>query len=403
MFAKIVNFEIWENVLNMAQDQKLLKNVKSRNWKHTGKPGMFLLIRSMQIHGFRKHLKTAMFKGDREDISIHYGNKKYLVVVNRDSLRFSEEAMIFFLSNHQVVDGFVDQRQKSIVKSIEKIKIADKYLKKKDERNLVLIINELLSDFYEVSFWKYYLSRLFEQFAQSEDLTDEIIKIIDKYNQCKNSQMYYNFEGNSLVRYVNFLVKNKGLKIKGLDIMKYFHIKEFVNFINEYFDHETITKIIDQRKGGYVSVNLKNAKHQNLVLNISHEDADLIIQHIHDLKSDKENTERQKSEIIGRVIYKADSIIQGECVVARGINGLKNKLDFKDKILVTTKTTPKFFPYIKNIRAMIVDAGGLTSHAAILARESKLPCIVGTIIGTKKLKTGDRVEMNMITGVIRKI
>src|SRR5690606_36998064 len=61
-------------------------------------------------------------------------------------------------------------------------------------------------------------------------------------------------------------------------------------------------------------------------------------------------------------------------------------------ILVSTATSPQLLPAMKKAAAFITDVGGITSHAAIVARELKKPCIVGTKIATKILKDGDLVE-----------
>lgn len=72
-------------------------------------------------------------------------------------------------------------------------------------------------------------------------------------------------------------------------------------------------------------------------------------------------------------------------------------------ILVTTMTRPEFVPLMHKASAVITDEGGLTSHAAIVSRELGIPCIIGTRIATKVLKTGDRVEIDAVKGMVRKI
>jgi len=72
-------------------------------------------------------------------------------------------------------------------------------------------------------------------------------------------------------------------------------------------------------------------------------------------------------------------------------------------ILVTTMTRPEFVPLMKKASAIITDEGGLTCHAAIVSRELKKPCIVGTKEATRVLKTGDRVEVDANSGIVRKI
>jgi phosphoenolpyruvate synthase/pyruvate phosphate dikinase len=70
-------------------------------------------------------------------------------------------------------------------------------------------------------------------------------------------------------------------------------------------------------------------------------------------------------------------------------------------ILVTTTTDPEFMPAIKKSSAIITDIGGLLSHAAISARELDVPCIVGTEYATKVLESGDMIELDTATGVVK--
>jgi pyruvate, water dikinase len=66
-------------------------------------------------------------------------------------------------------------------------------------------------------------------------------------------------------------------------------------------------------------------------------------------------------------------------------------------------TTPDFVPIMGKAGAIITDEGGITCHAAIVSREMKIPCVVGTEIATKVLKDGDLVEVDADNGVVRKV
>lgn len=72
-------------------------------------------------------------------------------------------------------------------------------------------------------------------------------------------------------------------------------------------------------------------------------------------------------------------------------------------ILVTGMTRPEFVPLMKMAGAIVTDEGGVTCHAAIVARELKKPCIIGTKNATRILKDGDIVEVDADRGVVRKI
>ncbi|MCX6784551.1 MAG: PEP-utilizing enzyme [Candidatus Komeilibacteria bacterium] len=71
------------------------------------------------------------------------------------------------------------------------------------------------------------------------------------------------------------------------------------------------------------------------------------------------------------------------------------------EILVAHMTNPRYLPAIKKAAAIITDEGGITCHAAISARELKKPTIIGTKVATEVLKTGDQIELNANTGVIK--
>lgn len=72
----------------------------------------------------------------------------------------------------------------------------------------------------------------------------------------------------------------------------------------------------------------------------------------------------------------------------------------KGNILVAPMTSPDYIVAMRKAVAIITDEGGMTSHAAIVSRELKVPCIVGTKIATKILHDGDVVELDVEKGII---
>ncbi len=74
-----------------------------------------------------------------------------------------------------------------------------------------------------------------------------------------------------------------------------------------------------------------------------------------------------------------------------------------DFILVTSMTTPEFSVAMRKALAIVTDEGGITSHAAIVARELSKPCVIGTGNATKALSDGDIVEVDADMGVVRRI
>ena len=100
--------------------------------------------------------------------------------------------------------------------------------------------------------------------------------------------------------------------------------------------------------------------------------------------------------ITGTVAFKGR--VKGEVQV---VSRKKDIANFKEgNILVAPMTTPHYLPAMKKAKAFITDEGGVTCHAAIVSRELKTPCIIGTKIATQVLKNGDKVEVDANTGKI---
>lgn len=67
-------------------------------------------------------------------------------------------------------------------------------------------------------------------------------------------------------------------------------------------------------------------------------------------------------------------------------------------ILVCSTTDPSWVPLMFLAGAVVVDIGGPMSHAAILARELGIPCVVNTIDGSQRLRDGDPIRVDGSTG-----
>ena len=70
------------------------------------------------------------------------------------------------------------------------------------------------------------------------------------------------------------------------------------------------------------------------------------------------------------------------------------------EILVAPMTSPDWVPLMRRAGAIVTDAGGMTSHAAIVARELGVPCVVGTRDATRVLHDGQRITVDGTSGTI---
>lgn len=107
-----------------------------------------------------------------------------------------------------------------------------------------------------------------------------------------------------------------------------------------------------------------------------------------------------KSKQRVKILVEGHSV--GSKIGAGKVDVIKNVADiskFDDgKILVTEMTDPDWEPVMKKASAIVTNSGGRTCHAAIVSRELGIPCVVGTVNGTEKLKNNQKVTVSCAEG-----
>ncbi len=118
-------------------------------------------------------------------------------------------------------------------------------------------------------------------------------------------------------------------------------------------------------------------------------------------------------EFLSKKLYKEEisnkESVEGQVAYSGKVSGTvrlvfgpqhNNKVKEGD-ILISTATSPQLLPAMKRASGFVTDVGGVTSHAAIVARELKKPCIVGTRHATQIFNDGDMVEVDAEKGVVK--
>lgn len=111
-------------------------------------------------------------------------------------------------------------------------------------------------------------------------------------------------------------------------------------------------------------------------------------------------------EISGTVAF-AKGLVRGHAKIISNEKDIEKVQDCD--ILIISITSAEFIGKLRNSGALkksgalVTEVGGLLSHVAIVAREMKKPCVIGTKIATKELKDGDVVEVDADKGIIRKL
>lgn len=69
-------------------------------------------------------------------------------------------------------------------------------------------------------------------------------------------------------------------------------------------------------------------------------------------------------------------------------------------VLVCVGTTPTWTPAFTKIAACVCDGGGTLTHASVVSREYRVPCVVGTGLATQTIRDGDEVTVDGDKGLV---
>jgi pyruvate,water dikinase len=184
-----------------------------------------------------------------------------------------------------------------------------------------------------------------------------------------------------------------------IELKSRYHISK--NMLRKYDEQELMDlissgktvdeKILDNRLKGFAKI-LKDGE----IVTLEGEEAAEFIKSINDVDEDL-------SEIRGNVA--SGGIAKGKVVVLSYTRSSDHAEKIRNMsggdILVSEMTRPNIIMACQKAGAIITDEGGITCHAAIVARELKKPCIIGTKVATQVLHDGDLVEVDADRGIVK--
>lgn len=92
------------------------------------------------------------------------------------------------------------------------------------------------------------------------------------------------------------------------------------------------------------------------------------------------------------------SVVGRACVVETAADLVTN---FKEgDIIIAKYTDADMIPFIEKASGLIVEQGGLTSHAAITALHYKLPAIIGVNLDSEKISNGQLITLDAYAGIV---
>ena len=100
-----------------------------------------------------------------------------------------------------------------------------------------------------------------------------------------------------------------------------------------------------------------------------------------------------------RGVAASPGTVRGTAKVVRDL-AEANKLTQGD-ILVCEMTLPPWTPLFAIAAGVVTESGGILSHSAIVAREYRIPCVVGTAVCTRVIKDGQTITVDGTRGLVR--
>lgn len=91
-------------------------------------------------------------------------------------------------------------------------------------------------------------------------------------------------------------------------------------------------------------------------------------------------------------------VVEGRARVLRSLHRLEKVR--RGDIIVCPAVSPGWSPILNTVGGLVSDLGGPLSHAAILAREYKLPAVVGTALATKLIPDGCHIVLDADKGLV---
>lgn len=172
--------------------------------------------------------------------------------------------------------------------------------------------------------------------------------------------------------------------LKNIDDIFYLEKDEIFGLLEGNYTLKNVQSLIDERKREHkVYKSLQVSNHFVTASIPSHSKESINIQ-----ESIKEIEE-------GRVNYQGK--ITAEVVLMEKLNF---DTDVKGKILVCKYTDPNWVPLFGVIKGLIVERGGVLSHAAIVSRELKIPSVIGVENAFNVLKNGQKITLDATEGRI---
>ncbi len=317
-------------------------------------------------------------------------------------LSLEEETDEFRIMITPIEETDIGLRQKRIRKFLKKVKFPISLSK------LPLELKKELIDIHETYC---YLGSIFLT-TNNYPYLDDFIEEINTITNIKNKEE--NLQGckNEIMEKMN-LSNDTKILLGRLAKLGYYRT-EMLSFVQkgEYYSVGLFNKIAERLNINYKQlVNLTDEEiHQSLLKGRLVIDKEKIEQRFENYQIELNGNKiilstPEKKEGIKRTVLEVKGVCASVGKAIGKVRILRNSSESskmeKGEILVTFMTTPDYVSSMQKAAAIVTNDGGITCHAAIVSRELKIPCVIGTKIATKVLKDGMLVEVDANKGIVK--
>jgi len=383
--------------LKKEQKNSLLEYIENDRWFFGVRAEESLFFYSAKCSGYKKYMEKECGVKSADTLLMPIRNNYPIRVFNLfQSKIFHAVSQKRVLKNPKILSEKIKKDEtlyKEILTACEKIK---KQIKENNFAGSKKIFEKIINNYEQVGAVFLIIFSLGLKLTERKKDLKNIESVLAKHDEWRNAVALKEEQlGEALYYFFRFVLQEKKLKMHPTDLMKNLTINEIRNWLNGKISEKKVKEIISQRKkNGYVYACSSEFEKEII-------DEPFLIKKIVKHFQNLQNSQVLSNELKGEVAF-GKGTIKGEVIIIKDKKELSEKSKFiKGKIVVAIQTTPHFIPYLKDAKAIITDEGGLTCHAAIVARELKKPCLVGTKFATEKLKDGAKIEINFNSGIVK--
>ena len=171
------------------------------------------------------------------------------------------------------------------------------------------------------------------------------------------------------------------------DDIYYLDIDELLRLVDGSGYHDDLQPVVRKRRRAYASYERQSAPDRFVTVGLTDRLPD-------DFARDARTNTRPASSLPGMV--SSPGSVTGRAVVLHEPAVPDEPFD----ILVVAHTDPGWTPLIALARGVVVEHGGLLSHAAIVTRELGIPSIIGVAGAVAAIRSGDTIRLNTAKGAV---